>query len=38
MKTKIDKIKEFENIIVENRFAMLQLIITYNMKCNYNSV
>ena len=36
MKTKIDKIKEFENIIVENRFAMLQLIITYNMKCNYN--
>ena len=36
MKTKIDRIKEFENIIAENRFAMLQLIITYNMKCNYN--
>lgn len=35
MKTKIDRIKEFENIIEENRFAMLQLIITYNMKCNY---
>ena len=35
MKTKIDRIKEFENIIGENRFAMLQLIITYNMKCNY---
>ena len=35
MKTKIDKIKEFENIIKENRLAMLQLIITYNMKCHY---
>lgn len=36
MKTRIDRIKEFENIIEENSFAMLQLIITYNMKCNYN--
>lgn len=35
MKTKIDRIKEFENIIEKNRFAMLQLIITYNMKCHY---
>lgn len=35
MKTKIDRIKEFENIIKKNRFAMLQLIITYNMECNY---
>ena len=36
MKTKIDRIKEFESIIEENRFAMLQLIITYNMKCHYD--
>lgn len=36
MKTKIDRIKEFESIIEENRFAMLQLIITYNMKCHCN--
>lgn len=34
MKTKIDRIKEFENIIEENRLTMLQLIITYNIKCH----
>lgn len=32
----VEKIRKFEKIIKENKFAMLQIVVLYNMSCNDN--